>query len=172
MSFLSLSLFFFEGSNLFLPSFIFWSTFLLKLFLSSLFFILFLLARSPAFTHLAATLSGLSTVRAFSAEHLLQSEFDCHQDTHTACCYMFAATGSAFGLSLDIMCWIFMGCILCFYLLVDTGATGEMVGLALTQVLSLTGSLQWGEYIYRNKIEIIFFNVKRLFVRCSTKCGN
>lgn len=135
--------------------------FFLYFLLFSLFLILFLLARSPAFTHLAATLSGLSTVRAFNAEHILQSEFDCHQDTHTACCFMFAATGSAFGLTLDIMCWIFMACILGFYLLVDTGATGEMVGLALTQVLSLTGSLQWGEYIYRNKIEINFFNVKQ-----------
>lgn len=84
-------------------------------------------------------------MRAFNAEALLQSEFDSHQDTHTAAFFMFVATGSAFGFLLDVMCWAFIASILSFYLLVDTGAPGEMVGLALTQVLSLTGMLQWGK---------------------------
>ncbi|XP_037037714.1 multidrug resistance-associated protein 4-like isoform X1 [Bradysia coprophila] len=102
------------------------------------------IAKSPAFTHLSATLSGLSTVRAFNAEDLLQSEFDNHQDTHSACWYMFVSAGSAFGFSLDILCWIFVACIICFYLVFDAGASSETVGLALTQVLSMTGLLQWG----------------------------
>lgn len=84
-------------------------------------------------------------MRAFNAEKLLQSEFDHHQDTHTACWFMFVATGSAFGFVLDLMCWTFIASILSFYLLVDTGASSEMVGLALTQVLTLTGMLQWGK---------------------------
>lgn len=104
------------------------------------------LAKSPAFTHLSATLSGLSTVRAFNAEHLLRKEFDNHQDTHSACWFMFIATGSAFGFSLDIMCWLFICFIVSFYMLLDTGASSEMVGLALTQVLTLTGMLQWGKF--------------------------
>ncbi|XP_031636272.1 multidrug resistance-associated protein 4-like [Contarinia nasturtii] len=102
------------------------------------------IAKSPAFTHLAATLGGLSTVRAFNAEKLLQNEFDYHQDTHTAAWFMFVATGSAFGFILDVLCWVFIASILSFYLLVDTGASSEMVGLALTQILALTGMLQWG----------------------------
>lgn len=102
-------------------------------------------AKSPAFTHLAATLGGLSTVRAFNAEALLQTEFDHHQDTHSACWFMFIATGSAFGFSLDVMCWIFITCIILYYMVLDTGASSETVGLALTQTLSLTGALQYGE---------------------------
>lgn len=39
----------------------------------------FFIAKSPTFTHLAATLNGLSTVRAFNAEELLKNEFDHHQ---------------------------------------------------------------------------------------------
>lgn len=109
-------------------------------------FFLMILAKSPAFTHLGATLSGLSTVRAFNAEHLLRNEFDNHQDTHSACWFMFIATGSAFGFSLDIMCWLFICFIVSFYMLLDTGASSEMVGLALTQVLTLTGMLQWGKF--------------------------
>lgn len=105
------------------------------------------IAKSPAFTHLSSTLSGLSTVRAFNAEKLLRNEFDNHQDTHSACWFMYVATSSAFGFLLDLMCWTFIASILSFYLLVDTGASGGMVGLALTQVLSLTGMLQWGRIL-------------------------
>lgn len=77
--------------------------------------------KSPVFTHFAATLSGLSTIRAFGAEATLEEEFDNHQDIHSACWYMFIATSSAFGLSLDFMCMIFMFCIIFTFLLFDTG---------------------------------------------------
>ncbi|XP_055304324.1 ATP-binding cassette subfamily C member 4-like [Sitodiplosis mosellana] len=102
------------------------------------------IAKSPVFTHLAATLTGLSTVRAYNAEKILETEFDYHQDTHSACWYMFIATSSAFGLSLDIMCWIFITFIILYYMLVDSSVSDEKVGLAITQAMSLTGMLQWG----------------------------
>jgi ABC-type multidrug transport system fused ATPase/permease subunit len=37
------------------------------------------IAKSPAYVHLAATINGLSTVRAFRAEKVLTHEFDQHQ---------------------------------------------------------------------------------------------
>lgn len=37
------------------------------------------IAKSPAYIHLAATINGLSTVRAFNAEKILSKEFDQHQ---------------------------------------------------------------------------------------------
>lgn len=37
------------------------------------------IAKSPAYVHLAATINGLSTVRAFNAEKVLSKEFDQHQ---------------------------------------------------------------------------------------------
>lgn len=103
-----------------------------------------LLAKSPVFTHLATTLTGLSTVRAFNAEKILENEFDLHQDTHSACWYMFIATSSAFAFSLDFLYLLFVCCIILYYVAIDTDASGDKVGLALTQAMSLGGSLQWG----------------------------
>lgn len=37
------------------------------------------ITRSPAYVHLAATINGLSTVRAFGAQDILRKEFDQHQ---------------------------------------------------------------------------------------------
>lgn len=36
-------------------------------------------ARSPVFAHLSATMQGLTTIRAFNAQHMLCKEFDHHQ---------------------------------------------------------------------------------------------
>lgn len=101
-------------------------------------------AKSPAFTHLAATLNGLSTIRAYNVETILKKEFDHHQDTHSACWYMIISTRTVFGLALDIICFVFVSCIIFYYILIDTNVSGEKVGLAITQALSLTGVVQWG----------------------------
>lgn len=124
-----------------------------------------ILARSPVFTHLAASLGGLSTIRAFGAQKILIEEFDGHQDIHSACWYLFITTSSAFGLSLDIMALIFVGVITFTFLIAGQGihttcnvlqtfsfsltfsiqgVMGGQVGLAITQAMALTGMLQWG----------------------------
>ncbi|XP_055378030.1 ATP-binding cassette sub-family C member 4-like [Condylostylus longicornis] len=100
--------------------------------------------RSPVFTHLAATLSGLSTIRAFGAQTELIQEFDNHQDLHSGSWYMFISTSTAFGLSLDLICLIFMTCVTFYFLLFDTDVMGSDVGLAITQSMSLAFLLQWG----------------------------
>lgn len=94
------------------------------------------------FTHLATTLTGLSTVRAFNAEIILQNEFDLHQDTHSSCWYMFIATSSAFAFSLDLLCLVFVCCIIFYYMVLDIGESGDKVGLAITQAMSLGGMMQ------------------------------
>lgn len=96
------------------------------------------------YTHLSATLHGLPTIRAYNAEKKLEIEFDNHQDTHSACWYLFLASNSAFGFTLDVMCFIFITCIVCYFLFIDKSMPGEKVGLAITQAMTLLGMLQWG----------------------------
>lgn len=101
-------------------------------------------AKSPVYTHLSATLHGLSTIRAYKAEKILENEFDCHQDTHSACWYLFISANMAFGFILDFMSLVFIASIICYFMLVDENFPGEKVGLAITQAMTLLGMLQWG----------------------------
>ncbi|XP_011301174.1 probable multidrug resistance-associated protein lethal(2)03659 [Fopius arisanus] len=99
--------------------------------------------RSPVFTHLNATLHGLSTIRAYNAQEILKMEFDRFQDSHSSAWYMFIVTSTAFGFSLDVFCFIFT-MIVTFSLLLLQGYSGSQVGLAITTVMSMTGMIQWG----------------------------
>jgi ATP-binding cassette subfamily C (CFTR/MRP) protein 4 len=48
-------------------------------------------AKRAIYTHLASSLQGLTTIRAFSAQELLQNEFDKHQNVHSAAFYMYCS---------------------------------------------------------------------------------
>lgn len=100
-------------------------------------------AKSPIFTHLSATLNGLSTIRAFHAEGNLLKEYDCYQDNHSACLFTLLSTNIGFGLALDLMTSVFIFCIIFTFLFLDTSITGSKVGLVITQAMTITGLFQW-----------------------------
>ncbi|RZF40293.1 hypothetical protein LSTR_LSTR012596 [Laodelphax striatellus] len=100
--------------------------------------------RSPVFSHLTASLQGLSTIRAFNAQDKLRQEFDNHQDLHSSAWYMFVATSRAFGFCLDLFCVIYISLVTLSFLLLGTETFGGNVGLAITQSVALTGMFQWG----------------------------
>ncbi|GAB0087981.1 hypothetical protein DMENIID0001_023540 [Sergentomyia squamirostris] len=102
------------------------------------------ITRSPVFTHLAASLSGLSTIRAFGTEARLIDEFDTLQDFHSSAWYLFICCTSAFGQILDFLCVIFVAIVIFTFLLLNNQMIGDKVGLAITQSLALTGLLGWG----------------------------
>ncbi|GAB0087984.1 multidrug resistance-associated protein 4 [Sergentomyia squamirostris] len=102
------------------------------------------ITRSPVFTHLGASLSGLPTIRAFRAQEILVQEFDGLQDTHTATWYMFISSSAAFGFTMDFLCFSFMFFVTFSFLLINNNTLGDQVGLAITQAMSLMTFLQWG----------------------------
>ncbi|XP_058066855.1 probable multidrug resistance-associated protein lethal(2)03659 [Anopheles bellator] len=100
------------------------------------------ITRSPIYSHLSASLSGLSTIRAFGAEKVLVHEFDSHQDLNSSAFYLFISTSRAFGFYLDVFCVIYIAIVtLTFFI---SGDSGGNVGLAITQALGMTGMVQWG----------------------------
>ncbi|XP_067646367.1 probable multidrug resistance-associated protein lethal(2)03659 [Eurosta solidaginis] len=99
--------------------------------------------RSPIYSHLGASLSGLSTIRAFGAQKILTAEFDNYQDLHSSGFYMFLSTSRAFGYWLDCFCVLYIAVTTLSFFLFSPENGGD-VGLAITQAMSLTGMVQWG----------------------------
>ncbi|KAH8232361.1 hypothetical protein KR032_004783 [Drosophila birchii] len=100
-------------------------------------------ARSPIYSHLGATISGLPTIRALGAQKELIAEFDNLQDLHSSGYYTFLATNRAFGYYLDCFCTLYIVIIILNYFINPPNSPGE-VGLAITQAMGMTGMVQWG----------------------------
>nr|CAD7399247.1 unnamed protein product [Timema cristinae] len=102
------------------------------------------ITRSPVFSHLNASLQGLTTIRAFEAQEILKQEFDTHQDLHSSAFYLSMVSGRAFGMWMDIVCLLFLACVTLSFLVLETDVYDGDVGLAITQSIGLVGILQWG----------------------------
>ncbi|XP_058822724.1 ATP-binding cassette sub-family C member 4-like isoform X2 [Topomyia yanbarensis] len=102
------------------------------------------ITRSPVFTHISTTLNGLPTIRSFGVQKLLISEFDQHQNVNTGAYFMFHCGRIAFGMVLDLIFFTFLIIVTFSFLLIDTNALGDKVGLVVTQITSLAGMLQFG----------------------------
>uniref|UniRef100_A0A182VRM2 Uncharacterized protein n=1 Tax=Anopheles minimus TaxID=112268 RepID=A0A182VRM2_9DIPT len=102
------------------------------------------ITRSPIFTHIAATLNGLPTIRSYGVQQLLIQEFDTHQNVNTGAYFMFHSGRIAFGLFLDSIFFMFLTIVTFTYLTLDDDATGARVGLAITQIGSIGSQLQFG----------------------------
>ncbi|XP_060988980.1 ATP-binding cassette sub-family C member 4-like isoform X2 [Dama dama] len=100
-------------------------------------------AQSPVFSHLASSLRGLGTIRAYKAEHKFQKLFDSHQDLHSEACFLLLTMSQQLAVYLDVICAIFVT-IVAFVALIlaDTLNPGE-VGLVLSLIITLTGMFQW-----------------------------
>ncbi|KAM3966828.1 LOW QUALITY PROTEIN: putative multidrug resistance-associated protein lethal(2)03659 [Aphomia sociella] len=100
--------------------------------------------RSPVFSHLNASLQGITTIRAFGAQEALIREFDNHQDLHSSAWYLFIASSRAFGFWLDLVCVVYIAMVTLSFLVFSQNENGGNVGLAITQAMGLTGMFQWG----------------------------
>ncbi|XP_056642945.1 probable multidrug resistance-associated protein lethal(2)03659 [Diorhabda sublineata] len=100
--------------------------------------------RSPIYTHLSASLQGLTTIRAFKAEEILKTEFDRYQNLHSAAFFMYLGANRTFGFWLDFICVIYIALVIVALLFVKSEQFGGNMGLALTQAMGLTGMFQWG----------------------------
>lgn len=99
-------------------------------------------ARSPIYSHLGASLNGLTTIRSFGAQQILIKEFDKIQDLHSSAFYLFISTSRAFGFWLDLYCVIYIAIVTASFFVF--GGDGGNVGLAITQAMAMTGMVQWG----------------------------
>lgn len=100
-------------------------------------------ARSPMYSHFSGTLVGLPTIRAMRAQKVLTAEYDHYQDKHSIGYYTFLSTSRAFGYYLDLFCVLYVVVIILNNFFNPPNNPGE-IGLAITQAMSMTGTVQWG----------------------------
>lgn len=76
---------------------------------------------SPIYTQLTTSLQGLTTIRAFRAESILEKEFDNHQNKHSASFFLFIQANRTFAFWLDIICAIYIALVIVVLLVVKHG---------------------------------------------------
>ncbi|KAL5033223.1 hypothetical protein BDV3_000232 [Batrachochytrium dendrobatidis] len=103
------------------------------------------LTRSPVYSNIPSTLEGLSTIRAFGAQTRTQNQFFAIQNENTRIFFAFLSSSRWLGFRLDMLALVFLT-IVAFAAVLLRGPLGlrsGLVGLMLTNILQLTGLLQW-----------------------------
>lgn len=89
---------------------------------------------------MTATISGLSTIRSFKSNDKVIDEFNALQNNNITPEFLFTAAGYAMGLWLEIVCVVYMLCVLAIFLICDKGKI-EMDCIQCFFVLMM--SLKW-----------------------------
>ncbi|CAG2118678.1 unnamed protein product, partial [Medioppia subpectinata] len=87
-------------------------------------------ARSPVYSHVNTTLCGLTSIRAFGAQHMFERQFEVHQNDNTSTFFLFICTSRALGVIADTICIAYLIAIIA-YIMTNSDA------------LSLTFLVQW-----------------------------
>ncbi|CAG9861545.1 unnamed protein product [Phyllotreta striolata] len=102
------------------------------------------ITQSPMYSHMTATMTGLTTIRAFSAQRMLIAQFDKLQDIHSSAWFLYMASGTCFAQWIDFICQVFIACAIFTILSVSHKLHGGDIGLIITQYLCLMSNFQWG----------------------------
>ncbi|EDO38354.1 predicted protein, partial [Nematostella vectensis] len=96
--------------------------------------------RSPVYSHLSTSLTGLITIRAFQAEQAFIRSYHAYTDFHTGAYALNLGIQRWLGIRLDIISALFFAlAVFTSLLTVEAG----VVGLCLTYAKQLTGMFQW-----------------------------
>ncbi|XP_037945079.1 multidrug resistance-associated protein 4 [Teleopsis dalmanni] len=102
------------------------------------------ICRSPVFSHLSASLSGIATIRARELQDVVAREFDNLQDVHSAVWQLTMASNTALGLWLDCASCCFLTSVTFSFIMLSQHTFSGNVGLAISQAMILTGMVQYG----------------------------
>lgn len=101
--------------------------------------------RSPIYSHISTTLSGLSTIRAFKVQDEFVRLFDKQQDTHTSAWFNYICSGRWLTVAMDWLCLAFVTLVIALLLAFSLDATNaSLVGLLISQAIVIPGPFQWG----------------------------
>lgn len=107
------------------------------------------------------TFQGLSTIRAFKAEKTLEKQFHAKQNQNTAAWVLYLATCRAFAMWVEMICIIYIFCVVFSFLLLEKDFSSGDVGLAILHSYTLIGTVQWGMQQTTN-LENLMTSVERI----------
>ncbi|KDD72696.1 hypothetical protein H632_c3011p0, partial [Helicosporidium sp. ATCC 50920] len=100
-------------------------------------------SRSPVFAQLSAVLRGLPSVRAYAARDRVRADFLRALSVNGAWYFVYITCARWVGFRLDVIVAALSAVAPLLMMAVHERMSARLVGLALTQTLSLAGMLQW-----------------------------
>lgn len=117
--------------------------------------------RSPVYSLTNQTFQGLSTIRAFRAEKVMEKQFHGKQNQNTAAWVLYLATCRAFAMWVEMICIIYIVCVVFSFLILEKEFSSGDVGLAILHSYTLIGFIQWGMQQTTN-LENLMTSVERV----------
>ncbi|KAF8998446.1 hypothetical protein BGZ52_010743, partial [Haplosporangium bisporale] len=124
--------------------------------------------RSPIYSHLSETLSGLISVRAFRKREEFMEEHLKTQEDHGRAFFTYLAMARWLGYRLDMVSALFLGITTVACVAARDTQQAARAGLAMSSVISLSGDLQWA---IRMSVEaaILMVSVERMMEYAAVK---
>jgi ATP-binding cassette subfamily C (CFTR/MRP) protein 4 len=103
------------------------------------------ITRSPVYTLIPSSLEGLSTIRAFGAKTQFKETFCNSQDTNTRMFFSFIVVSRWLGFRLDALVAFLITVVLILVISFQQALNlpSSLVGLLISYIFQLLGSLQW-----------------------------
>ncbi|XP_063924548.1 probable multidrug resistance-associated protein lethal(2)03659 [Zophobas morio] len=98
--------------------------------------------KSPIYTHVVATVDGLSTIKASRAQKYCLSKFETHQDCYNSIRYLHQALHGSYAFWTDFTCMLYVAVVIFFLIIFKKSDMVGNVGLSITQSLLLISSTQ------------------------------
>uniref|UniRef100_A0A914ZNB2 ABC transmembrane type-1 domain-containing protein n=2 Tax=Parascaris univalens TaxID=6257 RepID=A0A914ZNB2_PARUN len=116
--------------------------------------------RSPLYSHISASMQGLTTVRAFSNESRTLKEYHNRQDVNTSAFFLSLATARWFASSIDWLVAFFITGV-AFASVLSPALSASAVGLSLMYAIAMAGT--FGRYLeIWTRCEINMVSVERI----------
>lgn len=116
---------------------------------------------SPIYSNLIQSFSGASTIRAYGQNKDFIQNFETLVDTNHSTTLMFQTSGRWLGVRLDLLTALVIFVIGLVIILLGESIDRGLAGVALSESILLTGSLQWGTR-QAAECENIFTSVERI----------
>lgn len=122
-------------------------------------------SRSPMYSHFEETLSGVSTIRAFSSQSREESKFREKVDTFSCCCYTNLMANRWLCVRLEFCGNLAILAAAIFATLGCDGLTGGEAGVSISYAIDISLTLNW-LVRYSSMLEMNFVSVERILEYC------